>query len=271
MKPFKKITPSIMIFVFLVCCSSAEKQEQVHFKETIVAGSSDHLMEVHHVIMKGANYEIGKKIAEIAQKGGVQLLPSDDHLRNKVQREYMNKNYPLFYERMKGIAAAYGLDIQNDAYDFSRLPQFPASPPGCSVVFYPGELTENGHNILSRNYDFTTGTIQGKRPQKGEVRVMSRPYVLEIYPDKGYPSLSICAFDLLGGVLDGINSEGLCVAILADEESWMKFGLNPANGIGLHELLSMRYLLDNCKDTREAKEAMLYQKHFYSLFSHRKT
>jgi predicted choloylglycine hydrolase len=94
---------------------------------------------------------------------------------------------------------------------------------------------------------------------------MSRPYVLEIYPDRGYASLAICTFDMLGGVIDGINSEGLVVAILAEEESIQKFGLEPGNEVGLYELQSMRYLLDNCKDVTEAKEALLSLKHYYSF------
>ena len=95
--------------------------------------------------------------------------------------------------------------------------------------------------------------------------VMSRPYIFEMYPDQGYASVSICAFDLLGGVLDGINSEGLAVAILADDETVMEHGLEPFEGVGLHELMSMRYVLDTCKDVEEAKEALLSAKHYYSF------
>jgi predicted choloylglycine hydrolase len=166
---------------------------------------------------------------------------------------------------MKGIANAFGIALTDDRYDFSFLSQFPASRLGCSVVFYPGEYTEDSHSILSRNYDFTTGTFQGKRPQEGEMAVMSRPYIFELYPDQGYASVSICAFDLLGGVLDGINSEGVTVAILADDETVMDHGLEPFEGIGLHELMSMRYVLDTCKDVEEAKEALLSAKHYYSF------
>jgi penicillin V acylase-like amidase (Ntn superfamily) len=94
---------------------------------------------------------------------------------------------------------------------------------------------------------------------------LARPYIFEIYPDQGYASISICAFELLGGVLDGINSEGLTVAIFADDETAREFGLYPSHGVGLHELQSMRYLLDNCRNVEEAKEAMLYHKHYYSF------
>jgi penicillin V acylase-like amidase (Ntn superfamily) len=58
-------------------------------------------------------------------------------------------------------------------------------------------------------------------------------------------------------VLDGINSEGLVVAILAEEESGNKVGREPGDEAGMHELMGMRYLLDNCKNVEEAKEALL--------------
>lgn len=105
----------------------------------------------------------------------------------------------------------------------------------------------------------------GRRPQGNQMPALARPYIFELYPDQGYASISICAFELLGGVLDGINSEGLTVAIFADDETASEFGLHPCRGVGLHELQSMRYLLDNCRNVEEAKEAMLYHKHYYSF------
>jgi len=255
-----------ILFLFFIGCESAKVPDKIYFDEKIVVGSPDHFMEVRYVILNGSNYGIGKKIAEIAQRDNIRFGTSRDKLRNEVRRKYISRNYPIFYERMKGVAEAVGLNVEDNAYDFSGISQYNVIPPvSCSVVFYPGEFTENGHGVLSRNFDFTTGTIQFKQPKEGEMRAVSRPYIFEMYPDQGYASLAICAFDLMGGVVDGINSEGLAVAILAEEESIQKHGLEPANGVGLHELLSMRYLLDNCKDVEEAKEAMLYLKHYYSF------
>jgi hypothetical protein len=118
---------------------------------------------------------------------------------------------------------------------------------------------------LSRNYDFTTGTIMGTFPGEGEMPVMSRPYIFELHPDKGHASLAVCSFDLGGGVLDGINERGLAVAIFGDDDTAARYGLNPSPPDGLHELMSMRFLLDNCANTAEAKEALLKHKHFYSF------
>jgi hypothetical protein len=171
----------------------------------------------------------------------------------------------MLYERMKGLADAFGVDIDDDAYDLSALPQFHIFGPGCSAVFYPGGFTESSHSIMSRNFDFTTGTILGTRAEGTQEPALARPYILEIYPDRGYASIAVCAFDLLGGVLDGINSEGLTVAIFADDETITEYGREPFPGVGFNELMSMRYLLDNCSNVEEAKEAMLYHKHYYSF------
>lgn len=255
-----------ILCLFLFGYGSAEKQKERSFEEKLVAGGPDHFMAVRHVILRGSNFKIGRMIAEIAQQDNIRFIRFRDPLLNRVRRSYLSKNYPIFYERMKGVADALGFDVEDDAYDFSGISQYNVIPPvSCSVVFYPGESTQEGHGILSRNFDFTIGTIRGKNPREGEMRAVSKPYIFEMYPDRGYASLAICAFDLMGGVLDGVNSEGLAVAILAEEESIRKYGLEPATGVGIHELLSMRYLLDNCKDVDEAKEAMLYLKHYYGF------
>jgi len=239
--------------------------QNLKYTETVIAGGPNKFVEVRHVVLKGSNFEIGKKIGEIAKKDGTPITPSNDHIMNRAKREYMAKNYPILHERMKGVAAAYGLNIADDSYNFSELFQPQMAAPGCSVTFYPAGHTVNGHNILSRNYDFTTGDITGRRPQKGRLAMMARPILFEIHPDQGYSSLSLCAFEYLGGVLDGINSEGLVVAILAEEESGSKVGQEPGDVVGMHELMSMRYLLDNCKNVEEAKEALLSLKHYYSF------
>jgi predicted choloylglycine hydrolase len=259
---------SVFIFflgIFLAISQVVQTTEKLEYKETVIAGGADKFAEVRHVILKGSNFEIGKKIGEIAKRNGTRITPSEDTIMNRAKRLYMAKNYPILYERMKGIAVSYGLNIADDSYDFTGLSQAQMGPPGCSVTFYPPGHTENGHSILSRNYDFTTGDVSGRRPQKGRLAMMARPILFEIHPDKGYSSLSLSAFEYLGGVLDGINSEGVVVSILAEEESLQKFGREPGNEVGIHELMSMRYLLDNCKNVEEAKEALLSLKHYYSF------
>jgi predicted choloylglycine hydrolase len=262
----KRRSVFVILIVFLLSISQAATfAREPQYKPTVIAGGPDKFAEVRHIVFKGSNFEIGKQIGELAQKDGALVTPSGNRIMNRAKREYMAQNYPIHYERMKGLAAAYGLDISDDSYNFSGLLQKQMTPPGCSVAFYPADSTESGHNILSRNFDFITGDITGRRPQGGRLAMMARPFLFEIYPDKGYSSLSVCAFEYLGGVLDGINSEGMVVAILAEEESGNKVGREPGDEVGMHELMGMRYLLDNCKNVEEAKKALLSLKHYYSF------
>lgn len=253
-------TISFVVLLELTGCG-----HRTDIQESVVAGGPNRFMEVRHIVICGSNEEIGREIGKIARKNGSQIVPSEDVKLNKMKRIYIEIHYPLYYERMKGMATAFGLDIEDDRYDLTSLRQNTFGLPGCSVVFYPDDATETGHGILSRNYDFTTGTVQGMVPGENEIPVMSRPFIFELYPDEGYASISITAFDYLGGTIDGINSEGLTVAVLADGESPQLVGYHPTNEEGVHELMGMRYLLDNCSNTDEAEEALLDLKHYYSF------
>lgn len=231
----------------------------------IIAGGPDSFMEVRHVVLAGSNYEIGKQLAEVAKSQGMRVAPSKDRTVARLRHEYLKDNYPAHFERMRGMAESFGLSIDDDRYDFSGLWQPMLFGYGCSVVFYPGSATSDGHGILCRNYDFTTGTISGFPPDSAHLPMMARPFVLEMHPEEGYASIAICAFDLLGGVLDGMNSEGLTVAVLAEDESTGNHGLERGNEVGVHELLCLRFLLDNCANVQQAKEAMLRLKHYYGF------
>ena len=246
-------------------CDQAISMFKEAYRNNYISIGPDKFVTVKHVVLKGSNFDIGRKIGEIAKKDGAVVSSSDNQIINRAKKEYMAKNYPEMHERMKGVAWSFGLDITDDSYDFTGLWQPHAILPACSVVFFPVGYTENSHSILSRNYDFTTGDFTGRKPQEGGLAVMARPILFEIHPDQGYSSLSLCAFDYLGGVLDCINSEGLVVAILAEEESVGKIGREPGDEVGMHELMGMRYLLDNCKNVEEAKEALLSLKHYYSF------
>jgi hypothetical protein len=186
----------------------SRKGALVHDK--VIAGSPKDFMEVRHIVLKGSNEEIGQALATIAkERYGVRLAASTDRLRTGVERRYIKEHYPILFERMKGIASAFGARVDDDA----------------------------------------------------------RPYVIELHPDRGYASLALCAYDLLSGVLDGINSEGLTVAVLADYELKPEFPIDPAEegGVGLDELQTLRMLLDTCASALEAKEALLLTKQYYGF------
>ena len=247
-------------------------QEPVHPKgavqeDKVIAGGEKDFLIVRHVVLRGSNAAIGQSLAEIArQRHQARALPSQDQFRTRVQRHYIEKHYPALYDRMRGVAAAFSQRLDDDALNFSGLGFVPLGA-GCSVVHFPAGVTASGSSVVSRDYDFSTGTLQGTWPARGELPATARPYVIEMYPDRGYASLAVYAYDLLSGVLDGINSEGLTVALLADDELLSKYPMEPAGteGVGLGVLQVLRFLLDTCATVEEAKEALLLTKQYYEF------
>lgn len=226
------------------------------FKEKVILSSPEDFLEVRHLILKGSNYEIGKRLGQIAKEcHGIEKLPTEDLLQTRCQRIYLEKNYPIFIERMRGIADAYNSNIREDSIDFSILGETMLGT-GCSAIYFPPGITISGHGILSRNLDFYVPSI---------MPALSKPYIVEMYPNEGYPSISILSFQLLGEALEGINSEGLTVIHLADDESPAKYPMMPTycNAVGLNELKIIQLLLDTCATVEEAKEVLLINKHFY--------
>lgn len=242
------------------------------FRKHKVAGSENDFMEVTHLILKGSNKDIGLKMGEIARTfhETTELLPLDPKIK-EAHINYIRANYPILYNRMLGIAEAYGENIDESNKCLSML-QYNISTPFCSTIYYPPEKTASGHATVSRNYDFTTGTIFGTSPEEGQMPATSRPYIISMYPDIGYPSLYLCAYDLLNGVIDGINSEGLVIVIHGADELLRDNPIKPTflPSVGLNELQLPRLILDTCATIEEAKECFIkYQKYFlYSPFQY---
>ncbi len=253
-------------------------------KTSVVVGGTDSFMTVRHLVIRDTNFAIGQALGEMAVRRYGQAITdyAADPVFARARRRYFQRHYPLHWERVRGVAAAFGVDPEDDRYDLTWLPYHlgPAGGvPGCSVAYYPPTTTRDGHGYLSRNYDFSIGTVAEAMgldlPPAVNARlrpVMSEPYLVEWHPtDGGYRSLALHAFDLLSGTLDGINSEGLTVSIMADEEAMAALGphLEPHPGtarvVGLHELQVMRLLLDTCATADEARDALLAVKHYYAL------
>jgi hypothetical protein len=253
----------------------------VQFDETTILDRDKGFMTVRYLVMRGPNFEIGRKLGEIAMgRHGLRRdsLLSSDPLITGVRKKYFEVNYPIHMERSRGAAYALGVDPADDDHDPTVLPYNQemgsgSMPLGCSVVYYPPSTTANGHGLLSRNFDFPKvslahilGLVVSGEPERERPPAMADPYVIEMYPeDSGYASLCLLSFDLLSGVLDGINSEGLAVSVNGDEVA-MNRGPEPnVRGVGLNELQGMRLLLDTCATVEEAKEALLCNKQFYSF------
>jgi hypothetical protein len=244
-----------------------DKPRSALVHEEVIAGGPKDFLEARHLVLRGSQAEIGKALTLIA-KERLQVQPDrdSDPLRNRVQRKYFERHYPMHFERMQGAAAAFGLKFEDDRFNFAGL-WYPPAEFGCSVVHLPPRATATGKSIVSRNYDFTLGTLRGTKPGPGEQPSTSRPFLVEMHPDRGYASLALHAYDLLGGTIDGINSEGLTVALLADDELMSKYPMRGtyAHAVGLGALQTIRFLLDTCANVEEAKEALLMTKQYYEM------
>ena len=139
------LSVSIALALLLIPTALPATAHEPEYTEKVIAGGPDKFVEVRHVVLKGSNFEIGKKIGELAKRDGARMAPSKDTILNRAKREYIARNYPILFERMKGIADSFGLDIANDSYDFTGIFQTQMTTPGCSVAFYPAGHTINGH------------------------------------------------------------------------------------------------------------------------------
>jgi len=239
------------------------------YTRNTLAGSGDDFMTVVHLIFKGNQKEMGKFLAQIAKDElQVQKQPWTDPVNTKAQREWMKEHWPQHFQRMQGAAEAFGIALDDDRFEHSFLYYY-WGLPGCSNVYYPPSCTTSGHGVLARNYDFSTGTVFDlmNRPNapSGYPNATARPFLVETYPDEGYATMVMSSYELLGGALDGINCQGLTVALLASLDVLHSPHYAPLqkNGVGLHEIQLVRFLLETCKDAAEAREALRTLPQFY--------
>src|SRR5581483_4175705 len=217
-------------------------------QERVIAGGPKDSIEVRHLVLRGTNEAIGRTLAQLARER-YQLQPqaSQDPLRTRAQRRFIEKEFPILHERMRGAAAAFGHRLEDDAWNHSTL-DFTQLRAGCSVIHLPPRCTAAGTSVVSRDYDYSTGSISFGWLPPGMLHSTARPYLLELHPERGYASVAMVAYELLSGVLDGMNSEGLTVSLMMDDELFSKHPLEPTGGpaVGLGVLQTLRLLLDTC-------------------------
>jgi len=240
--------------------------------QTVIAGGGpDDYLEARHVLLRGTNREIGQAIGEIARtEFDSRPLRALAPIRAQATRRYYREHYPIHEQRLLGAADAYGMVEGDEAANFVALPYLLPTLPGCSVAYIPPPKTANGGGLLTRNLDFPLefggappddDRLAGSSASKGSFESASRPYLFEVYPDEGYPSLYFAIYDLFC-CTDGINSEGLAVSMLADDESAARYPAAPimTPGVGLHPLQTTRFLLDQCSTVEEAQKALYMTK-----------
>ncbi len=233
--------------------------------EVLQNRDSANYTEVRHIVLKGTDEQIGKALGEIARKDyNVSLYPYADPIYAKARLDYMQKNYPAFYERMKGVAEAYNVSLNSTNLDLSAL-IYDVKFPDCSMVYFPPSVTSNGHAMVCRNVDFYKvpyDILVGKTNISSQPDILSRTFVLETYPTGGYSSLVLGAVDLMGFSVHGFNSQGLGVDMQDDNlgPTNPNFQLVGGRNSGISILDVERMILDNCKSIDEAKMALLNNK-----------
>ena len=236
------------------------------FEEFTLHDRQGDYANVKHIRLSGTNFGIGNKLGELAKnRHSLQMPKWSSTTKRDAQYTYLKKNYPAHFDRMAGFASAFGEDIQQAEHDYSCF-GITLAFPMCSAVYYPPCSTETETGVISRNADLELVCIPqlaGDSAQKNSIKIMEKPYVLELHPDSGYSSLVMFCFELYGLALDGINAEGLAVTHLHGDvlnEDAYKPGMD--SGVGINEMLVVQQLLDNCKTVDEAKEMLLCNKHF---------
>jgi hypothetical protein len=244
----------------------------VYSSEIIAGGEPGDFALIRHVRLGGSQRDIGHDIAELAWANHhVRPQPGPDPALTRARRAWRAIHWPELEERAAGVAGRWELMPSDDRYDIGSL-FVSGMAGGCSAVWLPPERTTTGTPMLTRNFDFPPWTLRqflGAPTQPGDEPFCARPYVLETRPSSGHATITVTAFDLLSGAVDGINDAGLVAALLSDDESTTG---GPAGGggeptlapaVGLHEVEVCRYVLERCADVDEAVEALRLAKHYY--------
>lgn len=235
---------------------------------SIVAGSSTDFMAVRHLDAAGSQVEIGRVLAEQAQRTyGWTPVPAD-RAKARARRAWFARYWPQHLARMRGAAEAVGADPDTDEVYLDGIGGLPTGS-ACSASYYPPDGTSDGRAVLGRNYDFFTTSASelfalmsgAQAPDGHEPPWSSRPYVLTSTPDDG-PATTVLTMNELDGCMEGINEHGLAVALLiADAESAAApAGAGPQVGLSSTQL--PRFLLDTCSSAAAAADALLDAKQY---------
>jgi len=242
----------------------------IEIDEVVCGGGEQDFLTARHLRVSGDHFQIGQDLARIwvARHGG--LLRRFDPLTVRAQREWMSANWPQNYDRARGAAYALGVAIDAAHAPLSLPYNLPEQllPPvvamgNCSCVFYPPSSVSGDDGILARNLDFSTGTlfdVLGIPGPTDAPRHVSQPYVVETRPTQGHETLVLCYFDLMAACLDGINSEGLAVALMQDNESIGAGEAPVSQGAGAQDGTILRLILESCASVEDAKATFLKTK-----------
>ncbi|MGO0915641.1 C45 family autoproteolytic acyltransferase/hydrolase, partial [Clostridioides difficile] len=113
-------------------------------------------LEVRNIELSGTNYEIGYRLGELVANMP-EILEGQINKSNVVSKkeekemiELFDKYCPGLNEELQGFADAIQVNCNQILYYTMTYLK-----PGCSQVALAPELTENGHVLFARNFDFS--------------------------------------------------------------------------------------------------------------------
>ena len=233
--------------------------------QIIVPASNQNYMEVRHLVLQGSNREIGFALGNYARNrlGVAKLGSYREPIYGRARQEYLKHNFPSLLQRSIGVADAFGLDEGETRYDTTSL-LFDFGAFGCSAIFFPPNLTANGHPLVARNLDFyivsAREMVTGKS-SPNEPNIFSRSFIAEFYPESEFASLQTTGPDFLNFPFDGVNEHGLFSTVLVDQQGPGE--ADPFTGgrdSGLSGMQVVALLMNKCKTVEEAKTVLLQNK-----------
>ncbi len=229
---------------------------RVRFQEEIV-GPGNGSAIVRRFRVRGSNEAIGQMAAAVAaSRHGVRpedLLGDGRYVR--ARRAYFQRTYPIHLERMRGVARAFDLRLDDDRFDFSILrcgSRAALRGLAGTACYLPAWAGESGRSLLRRD-----GPLPNSPGAPLELYLMEwRPIGMP------FGSIAVHIDDLLSGAIVGINAAGLGATAVAVAMPPADAAGNPGrraavSAVGLHELGLVRLVLDTCRTIDEAQAALL--------------
>lgn len=186
--------------------------------------------------LEGNNYDIGFKIGSSLKNFPIKEIFLDNQIfleKESIEKvkNLINKYSYGIVDEIKGFADGMGVDEDRVLfYAMSYL------KPGCSQIAFSNSITNNGHTILARNYEFNH-SLEDFNLIKTKV-------------EGKYCHLGTSV--LFFGRDDGINEEGLAISM---SSCGIPVGavkeMKQAKVEGLQFWLAIRGVLENCKNVDE--------------------
>jgi predicted choloylglycine hydrolase len=197
----------------------------------------------HHLVLRGTSYEIGLQQGNLIRNfpQAVNFFSSGPFPQTSAPVDrtlgLMETHCPGLLNEMTGFCESAGFPLEKLAY----LAMTHIGGKHCSHYAALPSVTENGHVLVGRNYDFSEKLDDLK--------------LITTFPTDGFTSMGFPT--LFFGRNDGINEHGLSVTMSAGGKPvGLERGMQPPIMDGLQFWALVRTLLDTCKTVEEAEDCV---------------